>query len=135
VARAVQLAGQALGRSGWTAAALEAVHAFLRRADAPLGVEDAGLCHGLSGLLRLLDRIGADSGDRTVLAAADELAARVVASYDPPAPFGFRAVLHTSERADLAGFLTGASGIALALHAHDRGGPPATVWDAALLIA
>jgi hypothetical protein len=66
--------------------------------------------------------------------AVSGLARRAIALYDPQARFGFRARdPDTWELIDMSGFLEGAAGTALALHAYASGEPPASGWDAALL--
>ena len=136
IARALQLAGQAMRRPAWTAFALHATHAFLARPAASYGAADAGFCHGWSGLLHLTWRLGRDAGDTDVLTATHRMAERLLASYDPGAPFGFRATAaNSAEAVDLAGFLEGAAGVALALHTFATGKEPASGWDEAFLAA
>ncbi len=135
VARALQLAGLALNQPGWTAIAVDAVRAALARPAASLHVADAGLCHGWAGVLHLTGLIGRDAADPVLIAAADRLAAEVLGHFEPAAPFGFRAAMPPiPEPVDLPGFLEGAAGIALAMHAYATGGPSATGWDAALIV-
>lgn len=135
VARALQLAGQALGRPEWPAAAVDAVAAMLARPAGPRGVTDPGLCHGWAGLLHLVRLVGLDSGDPRIVGAATGLAARVVDRYEHQAPFGFRASWPpTFEPVDLPGFLEGSAGVALALLSYLDDGRPVTGWDTALLI-
>ncbi|GIJ60072.1 lanthionine synthetase C family protein [Virgisporangium aurantiacum] len=152
VARALQLAGAAAGRPAWTTAAVTAAEAAAEAvvADPPCGPADgpdgnhdhlgrpteSGLCHGWGGLLHLTRRVAADAGDPPGLrSAVSGLARRVATLYDPQARFGFRARDPvTWELTDMSGFLEGAAGTALALHAYATGEPPASGWDAALLV-
>ena len=129
IARAIYLAGVAFDRPDWTDEAVAALTAVVRRPVAGLGVVDAGLCHGWAGLLHLVSRTGRESGAVELLAAADHLAAHVLAAHDPDSAFGFRA--HGTS--DTGGFLEGAAGIALALLGWLDA--PASGWDAALLAA
>lgn len=137
--RALFLAGRALGRAGWRSVAHATLTAAFRTADTR-NVHDFALCHGWAGLLRIADRMALDTGDTGgavgYRAIAGSIAARIVAAFDPAAPFGYR-YRHpaATEPEDRPGFLEGAAGIALALHGHVTGGPPATDWDAALLLA
>jgi lantibiotic biosynthesis protein len=144
VARALQLAGAAAGRPAWATAAVTAAEDAAEAviADAHDGHHghhgrptEPGLCHGWGGLLHLTRRVAADAGDPPRLRlAADGLARRVIALYDPQTRFGFRARdPDTWELIDMSGFLEGAAGTALALHAYATGEPPASGWDAALL--
>jgi len=135
VARAIQLAGQAVDVPGWTAVATAAIRSMLYRSGGPSGVHDAGLCHGWAGLLHVTRLVGMESRDAQVVDAATGLAARVVDCYDNQGPFGFRASNPPfPATADRAGFLEGAAGIALALLSYLDGGYPATGWDNALLV-
>ncbi|MCO1660985.1 lanthionine synthetase C family protein [Pseudonocardia humida] len=123
-ARAIQLAGMALHRPEWTAVAVSSTRELL--ADAVVGDEEDGLCHGRAGILHLTGLVGADAGDRWILERTATVATRIVERYDPRRPSGF---------ATDAGLLRGAAGIALALHAYARGSRPVTGWDAALLVS
>ncbi|MEV5298753.1 lanthionine synthetase LanC family protein [Amycolatopsis methanolica] len=60
------------------------------------------------------------------------VADRVLAAFDPSAPFGFRHRLRTGRWADAPGLLQGTAGVALALASY--AGNPAP-WDVALLLA
>ncbi|MFJ2899583.1 lanthionine synthetase C family protein [Streptomyces sp. NPDC087218] len=133
-ARAVYLAGVALDRADWRADAHAALRGALASANDEL-IVDSALCHGWAGLLQIVLRMAHDSADPDYRTAADELAARVVDSFDPEAPFGFRYRHVLAPRAlDRPGFLEGAAGIALALHTYATGNAPATSWDSALLV-
>lgn len=129
VTRALHLAGSAFGRPEWTLEAVAALGAMLRRPLHSHGVVDAGLCHGWAGLLHLVLRTGRETGSPELLAAADRIAARVLDAHHPDSAFGFLA----QGTDDSAGFMEGASGIALALLGWLR--EPASGWDAALLAA
>jgi hypothetical protein len=135
VARALQIAGQALDRPEWIAIAVESIRGILRQ-SAYLGVHDAGLCHGWAGLLHITRLIAMDANDTGLLHASTRLADRILGCYDEQAPFGFRASMAPMpETADLAGFLEGAAGVVLALLSFADGTRPATGWDAALLVS
>ncbi|MGI5292078.1 lanthionine synthetase C family protein [Nonomuraea polychroma] len=134
-ARALQLAGMVLDRPGWHRFAVEAFRGTLTLPDDRHGVEDAGLCHGWAGLLHLTRLVARDADDAELARAADRLADRVLDLYDPQALFGFRAATqHAGETLDQPGFLEGAAGIALSLHAYACNQPAASGWDAALLV-
>lgn len=135
VARALQLAGMALDRPEWHRFAVEALRGTLTLPDERHGVQDAGLCHGWTGLLHLTRLVARDADDAELAGAADRLADRALDMYDPQAPFGFRAATQQEgETLDQPGFLEGAAGIALALHAYADDRPTASGWDAALLV-
>ncbi|WP_222853537.1 lanthionine synthetase C family protein [Fodinicola acaciae] len=134
IGRALFLAGAALDRTDWQADGCEAVIGAIATASDET-LHDPGLCHGWSGLLQIALRMLADTRDERYELAAGSLAARVLDAYDPGSPFGFRYVQSVAPRpADRPGFLDGAAGVALALHAYATGVPPRTSWDAALLL-
>ncbi|WP_328776369.1 lanthionine synthetase C family protein [Streptomyces goshikiensis] len=141
IARALQLAGLALEVPQWHEAGVEALRAALARADldGPAragGTAEAGLCHGLAGLLQITWRTARDSGDPELAERVPQLAARLLELLHEEAPFGFAAT--PGERPPEehpGGFLTGAAGAALALHTFARDAEPATRWDRALLLA
>ncbi|WP_051877202.1 lanthionine synthetase C family protein [Streptomyces natalensis] len=120
---ALHLAAEALGRPDWSRTAVADLTTAL---EAPRGVTDAGLCHGWAGLLHLTAHLARCSGDPHLTARAAELAGRLLDALAlSPQP---RSVAHRT------GLLDGAAGIALALHSWAADAPPATAWDAALLI-
>ncbi|RLU79699.1 lanthionine synthetase C family protein [Streptomyces griseocarneus] len=146
VARALQLAGQALGERTWETEAVHALHAVLDRPREEWGLRDAMICHGTAGLLQIVTRVAHDSGDVRLSAWTERLTDEVMAHHDPAAAFAFPstpppgAVQGTGERQawarDRAGFLEGAAGTALALFGRVEPGAGGTLpWDAALLIA
>lgn len=117
LARAQQLAGQATGdgaRQRLAAAALLACLTDPRQ----LGlITDSGLCHGWAGLILTSLRTAADAPNRELAERVDTLLPRLV---DAPA---------TGD----PGFLEGAAGLALAMHAA-ADHRTATAWDTCLLI-
>ncbi|MEU3354621.1 lanthionine synthetase C family protein [Streptomyces sp. NPDC037389] len=138
IARALQLAGLALGVPRWQEAGVGALRAALARA-APVGAEppaEAGLCHGLAGLLQVTWRVARDSGDPELAGHLPGLAARLLDLVDEDRPFGFAdAPGERPPEEHPGGFLTGAAGAALALHTFATDTAPATRWDRALLLA
>ncbi|GAA4095788.1 lanthionine synthetase C family protein [Actinomadura miaoliensis] len=137
IARALYLAGTALGERRWqdeAHAALAGVHALAGGA-----VRDHTLCHGWAGLLQIFLRMAHDTASDDTAphdygAAVDMFAGRILDGFDPDEPFGFRYVHPTSMGKNRPGFLEGAAGIALALHCYATGRPPVTGWDTALLL-
>ncbi|RLV04292.1 hypothetical protein CTZ27_09940 [Streptomyces griseocarneus] len=114
-ARALWLAGTALGDEAPRDLAVRALKAALRRPAAVRRVDgDPGLCHGLAGLLHITSRFAHDTGDPELAATAAGLAA---SSFPAGGP----------------GFLDGAAGVALALLAAATDTGPA--WDRVLLLA
>jgi hypothetical protein len=134
IARALQLAGAALGVEHWREAGTAALRDALARPGG--GLTDAGLCHGWGGLLQAVWRTAEESGDPQLTAELPGLAGRLLDRFEDGQPFGFAAPARRGDWADdPAGFLTGAAGAALALHTFATGAAPATRWDRALLLA
>ncbi|AZQ69888.1 hypothetical protein EKH77_00430 [Streptomyces luteoverticillatus] len=116
IARALWLAGTALGDTAPRELAVRALKAVHRRPAAARRIDvDPGLCHGLAGLLHITARFAHDTGDPELTTAVEGLAT---------ARF---------PRADDPGFLDGAAGVALALLAAATDTEP--TWDRALLLA
>ncbi|WP_020501486.1 lanthionine synthetase C family protein [Sciscionella marina] len=136
IARAVQLAGFALGRQDWNTLAREAVWDMFRLPTEQWRVQDTCLCHGWAGLLHVVARIHADDPRCELSGELDWLAQRTAAPFDPSLPYGYQQVggLRAELLRDDPGFLTGAAGIALALHAYRTTPRPASGWDTALLL-
>lgn len=137
VARALQLAGRAVGEERWTRCAVDAVHAVHRRSGGLDGLTDAGLCHGLAGLAQATACVAADAADPLLLRNAERVFQRVCAAYDPATVFGYRAYdAVRRQHTDTPGLLEGACGIALALHSHlDSAQHRRPAWEAMLLLS
>ncbi|GAB3836146.1 lanthionine synthetase C family protein [Kribbella italica] len=135
IARALELAATALERPDLNAAGLEAVKSLLARPVDDWAVTDDMLCHGWAGLLHMfagLDR----RQPGAVGPVVDEIAERLVSSYDPTAPFGYRYYQPMADLwLDLPGLMEGATGIALALDSYARDADPITGWDSLLLLS
>ncbi|MFE7570490.1 lanthionine synthetase C family protein [Streptomyces sp. NPDC057539] len=138
VAAALCHAGTAFGRPAWRTAAVDALHAALRRDESKWAIEGATVCHGHAGLLRVVARVAHATGDPGLRAGGVWLTARVLDCADEDAPFGFRhlmrfpaaALSQVPHRAvNTAGLLEGAAGVALSLLPVDEGPLP---WDRTL---
>jgi hypothetical protein len=143
IARALQLAGRALGRPEWERTAVDVLRSLFDRPEQGLELPDAALCHGLGGLLVTTDLIARDSGDPELAAGASRTAEAMVALFDPEARYGYRHVLPAQQGSlvpDRPGFLNGAAGVALALREYadqgpgDRQEPGALSWTALLML-
>jgi len=121
LARAQQLAGQALGdprRQDDAELALAGCLADHRQLDQ---LTDASLCHGWAGLLHTTIRVAADAAD------PDRLNHRHI--LDHTQRFVYDQTPPTDD-----GLLTGVAGTRLALHTATVGTPPLSGWDACLLL-
>lgn len=119
-ARAQQLAGLALGDAHRQNEAENAMLAVLRDPHQVGRLEEAGLCHGIAGLLQSAWRMAADSPTPQLAAEIPSLAVRLIRAAGP--------LTHPE-------FLDGAAGVALALHTVGTGTVPASRWDSVLLLA
>jgi hypothetical protein len=134
VAVALLAAAIATGRDDWRASALELAHSMAARPFESSQVVDAGLCHGAAGVAHLFNRMAQATGDLELARAADTWFDRTIAMRRSEPIAGYpRAVptdgvINWEPAADL---LTGATGIALALHAAISPIEPA--WDQLLL--
>ncbi|MEU0273323.1 lanthionine synthetase C family protein [Streptomyces sp. NPDC006307] len=142
VAAALVRAGRAVGRPEWCAAAVEGLRAALRRDEALWAIEGATVCHGYAGLLRVVARAAAVTGDAELAAGRERLVDKVLACADEEAPFGFRHLMRFPAAArspvphravDTAGMLEGAAGVALSLLPVEDGVP--LPWDRTLGLA
>jgi len=134
VAVALMSAATITGRADWRADALELAHGMAARPFEASQAIDTGLCHGAAGVAHLFNRLAQASGDDGLTRAADAwfghtLAMRrsePIAGFPRAVPAG--GVIGYEPGADL---LTGATGVALALHAAISPIEPA--WDQLLL--
>ena len=116
VATTLYAAARAVGDAAGAERALAVARASTGRSLSSSGVEDAGLCHGSAGLALLYARLAHETGEALFAAAARRWYAHLLDQY-------------TSGEgpADDASFLTGSTGIALALLAGLAPVEPA--WD------
>lgn len=138
VARALHLAGTALGRADWQHTAVRALDVALELRHTEM--TDSSLCHGWAGLLQTTWRMAREGGDASLARRVPELARHLMDTYDPELPFGFfyrRRISRPGMKLapHRAGFLEGAAGAALALHTYATDQEPAGGWDSALLLS
>jgi class I lanthipeptide synthase len=141
VARALHLAGIALGDPQLCAVAVRALRGAVLRPWSEADLVGPTVCHGAAGLLQVVLRVTERDPDPVLLAAAGLLAQRVLYDFDRTAPFGFRHGHRTRAGrlvgVDEPGLLQGAAGVALVLatFAHHPGTVGPDVWDAPLLLS
>lgn len=123
LARAQQLAALALGDQQRQRRAEQALAGCVADEAQLSSLTDSSLCHGWAGLLQTTWRAAADAGDDSELAGhLPHLLARMgqhLRRHGPPATDGL---------------LEGGAGVRLAEHTVARNSPPATRWDACLLL-
>jgi len=134
VSVAMMAAATATGRADLRAHALDLAHGMAARAVESSDVIDVGLCHGAAGVAHLFNRLSQATGDAELTRAADAWFARTMELRRPEPVGGWpRGVpsdgaLRWEPAVDL---LTGATGVALALHAAIS--PIEPGWDQLLL--
>ncbi|HSS75407.1 MAG TPA: lanthionine synthetase C family protein [Thermoanaerobaculia bacterium] len=142
IAMALLLAARAAGKPAWEREALDLARATAKRPPESCRVEDAGLCHGAAGLAHLLNRLYQATGDPELLPAARAWFGRALDFREPGrgvggflsfSPPDDDTTFDRLEWNEDAAFLTGSTGVALALLAATSGVEPA--WDRMLLIS
>ncbi|HJZ88796.1 MAG TPA: lanthionine synthetase C family protein [Polyangia bacterium] len=131
VAMALLVAARAAREPAWEREAVELARLAARRPATGNGVRDAGLCHGSAGLAHIFHRFWRATGDSCFRdAALAWLRATLAMRKEGVGVAGYRA-LDTNGWVDDPWFLTGATGIGLALLASASDIEPA--WDRLLL--
>jgi hypothetical protein len=133
VARALWLAGTALGDASLRELAAEAMRAVARRPSANRLLNSPTFCHGLAGLLQIVLRFAHDTGEAAFADLAAELTDALLDAYEPGRPLGYAAVEASGNRVDRAGLLDGAPGVAMALLAAATDAEP--TWDRLFLLS
>jgi lantibiotic biosynthesis protein len=138
IAAALLAAGRSAGEPAWELEALALARAIARRPPEDCGVNDASLCHGAAGLGHLLNRLYQATGEPDILAAARAWFCRALEYWQPGRGVGgFLALSPPDGDFDQLvwqedpSFLSGSTGIALALLAATSGVDPS--WDRVLL--
>jgi hypothetical protein len=133
VARALWLAGEALGDDGLRELALEAIFSVLRRPVKSRQIDSPTFCHGVAGLLQIVLRFAHDTGLAVLIDAASELVDQLLSVYEPERPLGYASLEPGNNPVDRAGLLEGAPGVVLALLAAATDTEP--IWDRLFLLS
>ncbi|MEV6978833.1 lanthionine synthetase C family protein [Kitasatospora sp. NPDC093806] len=133
IARALWLAGRALGDDGLCGTAVQAMEAVYRRPVPERHIDSPTFCHGVAGLLQVTLRFADDTGLPVFTEAAADLTEQVLAHVDPARPMGIAALEPGANPVDQPGFLDGATGVALVLLAAATRQEP--VWDRAVALS
>lgn len=121
VAVGLYAAGRALGDEAIVKEAVDTAYAAAARPDDEAGVVDAPLCHGSAGLLHIFNRLWQQTGDERLAEAARHWFDVALAQRRPSEPVaGYGAMRPPQGGGEftyepLAGFLEGATGVALAM--------------------
>jgi lantibiotic modifying enzyme len=134
IARAIWLAGRALGDSSIQSFATSAMEASLKRhRNAKYQSNNPAICHGYSGLLLIALRFYQETNLESFRTAANDVFEQLMALQSNEHSFGFRDPQPNGQYVDDARFLSGASGIALVLLAACSEIEPS--WDRMLLLS
>lgn len=123
VARAIYLAGKALGNVTLKKIALESYRAVFRRSEATWNIDAPTFCHGTAGMLEMARQMDLDEKESGLKRHLDYLFYRQLRDFNPEFPFGYRDLepLPIGYRGlDKVGLLEGAVGIALTLLSYSR---------------
>ena len=136
ISTALLAAARTVGEAGWEREALEIGRKAAKRRGDQTGVIDAGLCHGAAGAAHLFNRLFQATGDAAFRDAALYWIDRTLGFQKPGEGIGGYRAWIVGDGTELdwrpdGGFLTGSSGIGLALLAAATGVEPE--WDRVLL--
>jgi len=133
VARALYLAGLALGESEYLECAVGAIEAVARRPTTARYLESPTFCHGKAGLLHVLLRFANDTASKEIASSAYALLEDLISCYEQSSLLGFRSVELGGKKVDQPGLLDGAPGVALVLLAASSTLDPS--WDRLFLMS
>lgn len=133
IARALWLAGEALGRDDYREVAISAMEAVFRRPVAERRIDSPTFCHGVAGLLAITLRFANDTGATVFVEKSCILVQQLLERYRPESLLGFRNLEVEGHEVDQPGLLDGAPGIALVLLAAATGVEP--TWDRLFLLS
>jgi lantibiotic modifying enzyme len=133
IARAVWLAGEALGREDYRDLAISAMEAVFRRPIARRSIPSPTFCHGVSGLLQIALRFANDTDRPVFVEESRRLTEQLLERYSPDSLVGFRNLEVEGSEVDQPGLLDGASGVALVLLAAATEVDP--TWDRLFLLS
>ena len=136
IAASLLVAARAMGEAEWEREAIAIAHGCAARPRESSGIIDAGICHGAAGAAHLFNRIYQATGDPVFRDAALAWIEQVMAYREPGKGVGGFEMWVVGVGEELAwradpGFLTGSSGVGLALLAAVTAVEPE--WDRILL--
>ena len=132
VARALTLAGAVLADRQMTDDAVAALTILAAPGTRVRPFACSTLCHGRAGLLIVTCRAAVETPHPALDTLANQIAAEIIADFDPAAIFGYRHTHADGRTEDSSTLLTGAAGVALALLQYAYPDQPLS-WDRPLL--
>ncbi|MGW6793882.1 lanthionine synthetase C family protein [Streptomyces chartreusis] len=133
VARALWLAGRALGQPDLCDLAIQGMAEVFRRGTPERGIDSPTFCHGVAGLLQITLRFAHDTGRPEFTQWANTLTDQILDRYEPDSLLGYRDLEPGNRYIDRAGLLVGSPGVVLALLAASTGVRPD--WDRLFLLS
>lgn len=133
IARALWLAGDALGDPDHRNLAVEAMEAVYRRPLSARRIDSPTFCHGVAGLQQITLRFADESSLPVFGDAARTLHRQLIDAYEPDRALGYRNLEPGGSRVDQPGLLDGAAGVAAVLLASASSVEP--TWDALFLLS
>lgn len=135
ISRALWLAGTALSKKNYTDLALEALESTLNMPYDTWGCISGIFCHGLAGMIHILNVMYADSGNSRFRDSAIQLTNNLLNFYSTENTFGFVDINYKNSNLVIShkpGLLDGAAGVLLPLLAiiSER----KTKWDSVFLL-
>jgi hypothetical protein len=132
VARAIWLAGKAVGNSEYQRLGIGAMEAVYRRPIPARRIDSPTFCHGVAGLLQVTLRFASDTGSPGFFDAAASLWDQLASHYQPESLVGFLNIEPGGMRVEQPGLLDGAAGVLISLLAASTECAPS--WDALFLL-
>jgi hypothetical protein len=134
LARAQQLAGQAIGDAVRQQLAEQALARCLSDPAQLAQITDGTICHGTAGVFQTAWRAASDARIPDIATQLPRLRALLTDTADDAGSAAAAAAALIGAPGNV-GLLDGAAGMGLALHTAATDAPPASAWDACLLIA
>jgi lantibiotic biosynthesis protein len=133
VARALWLAGRALGKTALCDLAVEAMAAVYQRPLRLRQIDSPTFCHGVAGLLQITLRFAHDTGLPMFCEAAASLCRQLLSEFCEEHALGYCSIEPEGNRVDQCGLLDGAAGVVMVLLAAST--PQVPDWDRIFLLS
>lgn len=133
IARALWLAGKALGNASYCDLALSAIRSVIQKPVPVRQIDSPTFCHGVAGLLQIILRFWHDTGATDIRVAAEGLVRQLNELYDPRGRLGFLSLDKDGQWLAKPGLLEGSPGVVLALFAASQEVTPR--WDRLFLLS
>jgi len=129
IARALWLAGRAVGDAKYRDYAVQAWTGLTVRPRSAWGLYSVTFCHGLAGVLQIALRFAREVPNAPTSRLISELTGDILGAYQPESPFCYSDTLADGTKVEHPGILEGAAGVLLTLLSATSDAEPA--WDRA----